>query len=657
MQKHTKIPPMTIQKNPLHIQTAIIAIILIGLVAYSNSLSGEFVFDDLVNIIENPSVRKLWPIGDALRAPLGSGLAGRPIINLSLAINYAISGEEVWSYHLLNLLIHILSALTLFGILRITFLGEKLPERYHKVSTELALGCALIWMVHPLQTQSVTYIIQRCESLMGLSFLLTMYCAIRGWKSNNPGPWRLFAFMAFLVGVGTKEVIVVAPFLIFLYDMLFVHESPKEAFKQSRSLYAWLAMGLVLLFVQTAIGGTVASGAFEVPATPFQYALTQSQVIFHYIGLSFWPHKLCLDYYWPIAKLGEAYLSAILLVGLISCSLWLVLKKKNLWGFPAIWFFAILAPTSSILPLREIIFEYRMYLPLAGLVALVVLGGYEIGRTLFSRLPLSVGQYNSSTRLLGFGLLAVTVGILAILTLNRNSDYENKIRIWADTVAKQPQNSRAQNNLGQALAESGKHRESIPYFQEAVRIKPDYFDAYSNLALAFFTLGEPEKSILPLHNAMKIKVGNPEAHFLLGRVMIAVGKPKDAIPHFIKVQEQQWRYPHLHNNLGVALSMIGKPQDAIPHFLEELKVLPDSAHVHSNLGAALAAIGKKQEAIQHFRETLRIKPDDEKGHSNLGMVLLELGRRQEAITHFREALKMNPNNTNIRNYLLKLEGR
>jgi hypothetical protein len=155
-------------------------IVAAGLWAYHNSFQGPFIFDDVGNILENPTIRHLWPIWETLSPPQRSGIAGRPVINLSLAVNYACGGTRVGGYHALNLGVHILAGLTLFGIVRRTLLQPRLRERFGPPADGLALITAVLWTIHPLQTESVTYIIQRCESIMGLFYLLTLYCFIRG---------------------------------------------------------------------------------------------------------------------------------------------------------------------------------------------------------------------------------------------------------------------------------------------------------------------------------------------------------------------------------------------------------------------------------------------------------------------------------------------
>jgi tetratricopeptide (TPR) repeat protein len=685
------------KKNSSRLSVAIAVIIGVGLLTYSNSFTGEFVFDDIVNIVENPSIRNLWSIKDILRAPLGVGIAGRPIINFTMAVNYAISGEEVWSYHLFNFWIHVLATLALFGILRNTFSRETLPERYRSVSTELALACSLVWMVHPLQTQSVTYIIQRCESLMGLFFFLTIYCAIRGWESTNQRSWHLASLLAFFLGIGSKEVIAAAPAMLFLYGILFCRLTPKEEFLRSKWLYAGFIIGMAFLCFQVVGGGgTAVTGPFEVAFTPLQYAMTQCQVIFHYTTLAFWPDGLCLDYNRTIMDTAETLPYVLFISTLVFFSILLVFKR-NLLGYAACWFFVVLAPTSSIMPLNEIMAEHRMYLPLAGLVVLAVVAGYEAGRYIFSRCRLSGPRYNNLSRAAGFCLTALVVGILAMLTLKRNADYESEVSIWSDTVKKRPLNARAKNNLGNALSQQGRYLEAVSLFQEAARIQPDftlarenlaiafnkmgfalagqgryeeaidrfqeavnvdpeYFEARSNLALAFKKVNKYENAVSVLRNAGTIYQDNPDFHFFLGNMLLDSGKPQEAIPHYRKVLDLRGSYPEAHNNLGVALSNIGCQQEAIPHFLEELKILPHSGSAHANLGSALAATGQMEEAVRHLMEAVKINPSNESAITNLAITLFETGRRQESRAYFQQALKINPNNPNIRNYLSGREG-
>ena len=211
-----------------------LVVVAAGLLAYHNSFTGPFIFDDLPSIPENPTIRHLWPIWQPLSPPQTGGITveGRPVINLSLAINYALGGYDVRGYHVLNLTIHILAGLTLFGVVRRTLLQPRLRERFGGVANELALAVAVLWTVHPLQTESVTYIVQRAESLMGLFYLLTLYCFIRSVESPRPRVWCGLCLTACAVGMASKEVMASAPLLVMLYDRAFISGSFREAWRR-----------------------------------------------------------------------------------------------------------------------------------------------------------------------------------------------------------------------------------------------------------------------------------------------------------------------------------------------------------------------------------------------------------------------------------------
>jgi len=276
-------------------------VIAAGLLAYHNSFTGPFIYDDLPSILTNLSIRHLWPIWHALSPPHEGGITveGRPLVNLSLAVNYAFGGYNVWGYHVVNLAIHLLAGLTLLGVVRRTLLRPVLRERFGAAANELAVATAVLWTVHPLQTESVTYVVQRAESIMGLCYLLTLYCFIRGAESRRPGVWYGVSVVACGLGMASKEVMVSAPLMVLLYDRTFLSGSFREAWRRRWPLYLGLAAGWILLGVLVA--------SWQLPATSAnaqrlglswrQYLATEPGVILYYLRLSVWPHPLCLDYW------------------------------------------------------------------------------------------------------------------------------------------------------------------------------------------------------------------------------------------------------------------------------------------------------------------------------------------------------------------------
>jgi hypothetical protein len=415
-------------------------IVLSAVAAYHNSFAGPFIFDDGAAIAENRTIRRLWPIGRVLSPPRhGETVSGRPLLNLSLAMNYAIDDLNVRGYHVANLLLHIAAALLLFGILRRTFLlgnetgsgvfcakpgtdrrlvaglaGKRhptpFPLRFAKAATPLALAGALLWTVHPLQTESVTYIIQRAESLVGIFYLLTLYCVIRGAAGTAPDEgrgtnpvnhrsqvgncplwpslfWYAAALLACLLGMACKEVMVTAPLLVLLYDRTFLAGSFAAAWRRRWGLYLGLAATWALLAYLVLSTGLIGRQSEMGAPDAWGYARSQPGVILHYLRLSIWPRPLCISYAWPAAEtLGEIVPGAIVVGALLAATIW-GLASRRAWGFLGAWFFLILAPTSSIFPLNQLAFEHRMYLSLAAVVVLAAAGGYVLWDWLLAARP------------------------------------------------------------------------------------------------------------------------------------------------------------------------------------------------------------------------------------------------------------------------------
>jgi hypothetical protein len=314
-------------------------IALAGLAAYANSLTGVFVLDDQRWIVESSPLRQLWP-------PSSS----RPLVHLTLALNYAWSGLAPWSYHIVNLVIHVLAGLTLYGLARRT-----LPHEPAESAAGLAASVALLWLVHPIQTESVTYVIQRAESLMGLFYLLTLYCAARG-----PG-WEAGAVLACLAGMLTKPTMVTAPLAVVVCDHAFWG---RHRWKFYAALAAtWLALAWAL---RAGAGDWERSAGYGFQAvSALDYAMSQPAVIMHYLRLMVWPHPLCLDYAWPVGVSWPATVAVAVALAATGWSLW----RRPAAGAVAALFWLTLAPSSSFIPINDLAFEHRMYLPSAAVMA------------------------------------------------------------------------------------------------------------------------------------------------------------------------------------------------------------------------------------------------------------------------------------------------
>ncbi len=645
-------------------------IVLAMAAAFSSSFAGSLVFDDNSSISQNATIRQLWPIWKPLSPSRTCvGVGGRPLLNLSLAINYAISGYGVWSYHVVNLAIHILAALLLFGVVRRTLLLPTMRDRWGAAALPLGFVIALLWAVHPLQSESVTYIVQRAESLMGLLYFLTLYCFIRGASVEGSGvrgqgsepdshpssfvlppvAWYVGSMAACLLGMASKEVMVSAPLIVLLYDRTFCAGSFREALRRRCGLYlalagTWILLGWLVLALSP-LGTSTGPGTREF--TWSSYLLTQPGVIVHYLRLAVWPSGLCLEYGWPPAStVAEVLLPTTVVGGLFAATV-CALRKRSAWGFLGVWFFAILAPTSSFVPLGQAAFEHRMYLPLAAVVTGLVVGGFLAGRWLVRRGKISL----LASQVMAGALTFFASVALGILTFQRNLDYRSELSIWEDTVAKAPNNHRAHNNLGNVLVSCGRPQEAVAQYRKALEIKPDFAEAHNNLGNALTSCGRPDEAIAYLRKALEFKPDFADAHYNLGNALASRGQPDEAIAEYQKALEIDPDYAEAHYNIGTVLAKRGLSDEAIAEYQKALEIRPDYAKAHYNLGNSLAGRGRPDEAIVHYRKALQIKPDYAEAYNNLGVSLGGSGRFDAAIAHFNKALELNPDYTSARNNL------
>lgn len=588
-------PPAAFRRNLL------LAGALLGLAAvaaYHGTFAVPFLFDDKTAITDNPTIRQLWPLTPALSPPNdGSGVTGRPLVNLSLALNHALSGEAVWSYHALNLLIHLGAGLALFGLVRRILRQPAVPERLRADALPVGFTVAALWLVHPLLTESVTSIIQRTESLMGLCYLFTLYGFIRGVQSVRPAGWLGLSVATCLLGMTAKEVMVSAPLVVFLADRTFVAGTFREAWRQRWRYYlglagTWLALGWLVLHA----GGSRGEAAgFGLGVTPWTYALTQCQAILLYLKLSVWPHPLVFDYGTDVVRhLGDVWWQAVLLLLLLVGTGW-ALVRRPITGFLGACFFLILAPSSSVVPLvSQTMAEHRMYLPLAAVLTLGVTAAYaRTGRA-------------------ALGAALVVVAGFAALSIERNRDYRSELALWTDTVAKVPGSARAHLDLSEILINAGQPAAALIHAAEAVRLHPNSAEAQNNVGIALMQLGRTADAIGYCREALRLRPDYAKAHSNLGIALLKSGQLPAAITEFevaLRLEPGLSDTPVLRRNLGIALLKSGRLPEAIAQFEAVLQADPNSVEAHYSLALALGLSDRVAEAAEHLEAVLRLKPD------------------------------------------------
>jgi Flp pilus assembly protein TadD len=578
-------------------------IIAAGGLAYGNSLSGPFVFDDTASIAENPALHSLRAIREVLSPAVTSTLMGRPLVNLTFAVNYALGGLDVRGYHLANLAIHLLAALTLFGVVRRTLLTAPLRARFGPAALPLAGATALLWTVHPLQTEAVTYIVQRAESLASLLYLLTLYGLIRSAEARDGRWWRAASVAACLLGTASKEILASAPLIALLYDRTFLAGSFREAFRVRGRYYLALALSwLLLASLVLSTGNRGNTAGFGVGVDAWRYGLTQLVALPHYLRLVLWPSPLVFDYGDRLAAgWREAAAFAPIVLALVALTV-LSLRKHPAAGFLGVFFFAVLAPSSSFIPVRtQTMAEHRMYLPLAAVLTFLVAGLWAVWERLRARG--AAGLRAQAPRLCVFAAAAL---VCTGLTLARNRDYRSAIALWQDTVEKNPGNWRAHYNLGFALAEAGDDRAALDQVEAALRLTPAAGDARVELKLAL--------------------------------LLVTFGRVAEATTHYEKalaITPDDWP---VRSNLGLLLLQQGRAAEAVPQFERALKLAPDDAKTRYNLGQALIAAGNPARGIEYLQEAVRNPAAPVLAYKRLADALLATGRIPEAAANYRFVL-------------------
>lgn len=599
------------------------AVAAVILAAYSNSFRGPFVIDDQASVVQNPDIRELARLDRVLSPRPDSPVAGRPLVNLTFAVDYALNGLEVEGYHVTNLAWHVACAWLFFGVVRRTLALRSMPPAIVEEASNLALAAALVWSVHPLTTEVVDYLSQRTESMMAFFLLLTLYAAVRSEGSAGRG-WHGLAIVACLAGTVCKETIAVTPLLVALYDRVFLYPSWRDAARARGSLYLGLAASWLVLGGIVLSGPRAAVSGFSSGIPVWTYLLNQAAIVVDYLRLSVWPTGLVVLYGWPeMLRLGDVLPQALGVVALLTITLVALVRAPAL-GYLGAWFFIALAPTSSFIPIAtEVGAERRMYVPLMALVALAVLGVWAAVRATLG----TSEQRRSAVRAASAAILVLVVGGLGVLTMRRNAEYASPVTLARTVVERRP-TAVAHHLLGEHLGVAGQTAEAEQELRAAI--------ALGN-SRARFQLG------VLLLDSRRL----PEAAVELEAFVASAGVP----------QRLRWLQPPLLDvlNARLGLAQIYAVDRRWADAAAQARLVRDVAprHPEASRLLALSLVGAQvwPEAIEVLRDYLTVRPDDASARSNLAVSLIATGRLNEAVGELRRAVEADPNDANARRLL------
>lgn len=594
-------------------RAAIAPALLVAAVAlvFARGLDAPFVFDDVHAIVENPHLRQLWPPTSALSAPAESSLSGRPLASLSFALDYAVGGLDPRGYRVTNVVLHALSALLLLALVRRTLATPSLAPRFGRDAGSLAPAIAALWALHPLQSESVAYVVQRTELLMGFFLLATVWAAARGFGSDrHRTAWFVVSALACVCGMASKEVMAAAPPIVLLYDRGFVSGSFRSAIRRHGGLYAGLAAGWVGLALLSDPSQRSASVGFHHGVSALRYLWTQAGVVLWYLRLVFWPHPLVIAYDWPIAARFSEAAPQVVVASALALATLVALARRAALGFAGAWFFLILAPTSSLLPIvTEVAAERRMYLPLAAVVACVVLAAQRGAAAVVAR---------PAARRTALRAMLATLGVAAALALSartvaRLAHYRSAEALWSATLEHVPGHRQAHDmhfEIARDLARRGRLGDAASHYALALARRPDFFEAWANLANLRAQQGRLEEAISAYERAHSLAPGHAEIEVSLGLAHGRAGRTLAAQEHL----EAALKLAPEHGIAHVALARIslrrGESARALRHAQRAVAALPADAEAWSTLGQALSAAGRHEEALAGFDEALRLDPEN-----------------------------------------------
>jgi len=608
--------------------------------AYASGLTAPFIMDDVASITANRSIRSLWPLWPVIAYEHGEGrtIDGRPLLNLSLAVNRAVTGTSPIGFRVLNILIHYGNAILLMALARLLLAQPAVPATVRDRAGEIAFAAALLWAVHPLGTGAVTYVVQRAESLGAFMILATVLVATRGILAADAGgkTWALpfVALLSALAGTA-KEISVAIPFITLLIDRALLSGSWRGTLRHwpwhLAAAASWPSVALML----TALGGRGSSAGFGSDASPWLYLLTQAKALWLYLARIVWPRGLVFDY-------GD-FLSS----GLAESGGWLVLTAAVfaavVYGYarsPVVFlgpllFFVLLGPTSSIIPVKtQTIAEHRAYLASAALIVPAVAAAWLIAR---ERLRLS-------PRFCGLAAAAVALAI-GISTAARNREFATPELLWRKALAAEPRNERAMLNLAEQLiakkdpaslveaerllarvAETGRYpefyyvnlgslakaRERYPEALTAIdaflEITPDDSTILADRGYVLWKLGRLPEALTALEQALAIDAETTSAWTNLGNALIDAGRPADGERCFERARDIHPQNAVAWWHCGVARATRGDTTAALHAFDTAVALDPGDADARFNRGNLLAMMRRPMDAIADFDAVVRLDP-------------------------------------------------
>ena len=584
-------------------------ILLLTTIVYANSIRNDFTnWDDLSLVVENPAIRSLSIDNLIDIFTPKAGKTYQPVRVLSYAIDYYFWRLNPLGYHLGNIALHGFSAVILYLLL-----GNLLPQMRPESSLEsnriIALLASLLFAVHPVNVEAVTWISSRKYGLLALFYFASFYFYIKhSEKGRYHRMYYPLSIVSYILSLLSSPFSVTLPAILFLYDYCRIRDVNLYNIIKSRLLsylpYIVLSISQFIILLNsftTAPGPEPAIKSHEMNNIFYTF-LTMLRVLYDYIKnllFPFWLNNMYVDHTSTSIFEYKVILPLLVIFLLIGILFFQVRADNKVNLFCLGWFVLTWLPVSNIIPISTKMADRYLYLPAVGLFLLFSLSVYNTSHRWFSR---------KAKQFVTVPVIAFLIFSLSYLSIDRNRVWANSQTLWEDSLRKAPAYWVPHMNLGLTMAQQGKIEEAIFYYRESLRLNPNSVHTHNNL----------------------------------GVVLLERGQIGDAIGHYVAALRLQSDYAETYNNLGVALFRRGDFDKAIAHYREALRLDPNFGKAHNNLGNALAEQGRFAEAISHYSKALETKAHYPEAHNNLGAALAQQGKLNEAIIQFENALRLKP---------------
>jgi protein O-mannosyl-transferase len=638
-----------------------LAMICLVWVAYGNTLQHSFHFDDIPQILEKPWIRGLDKIPGFILS-----YNQRPLVILSFNINYAISGFKEWSYHVFNITFHLLVVLLVYrlGKIIISHIFEE-AESKDNAFNKMPLLAALIFAVHPLNTQAVTYISSRSSVMATIFYLITIILFFEGMCAKKEKELKINYFMvvgaviSFTLGFLSKLIVISLPAILFSYHYYFIYNhNIKSWIKRQWKLILGTAGAItsyILLYkIYYGLGFVGLLRGDENVFTSWEYFLTQMGVIpFEYFRKMLFPFNLTIEPAFPVIKDWKSWvsISGIFILGIFSLA-WVKLstlqrqsKKYSLEAFGLIWILITLSPTSSFLPLLDVSAEHRTYLPLVGFS--LVLASLLIRLQIFIQQGIknntkAICSNKKILRLSGAFILMILTFLL-IGTRERNKVWKDEVSLWTDAKLKAPFVGRPYNNLGEAYDKVGDYNKAIAEFEAVLRLAPNYWYALSNLGNIYGKKKEYSRAILYTKKALQKKPNYAPGHYNLAKALHMTGNPKKAMQSYKAAIKYNPYFEQAFYNLGFLALELKQLKESVDNFKKFLKMQPNHPKANFGLGTSYAMMGNNKDAKKYYKNAITYDPEFLSPYINLANILMLTGNLVEAKKLLKIVLLKNPN--------------